>query len=118
MLYLTLAVLVLHCLSAMTSGTETAMTGASRARIYHLASQGDHFQVSDTLSNRHVQLMRIDDASKCLTTFLTMGGFTQKVFILRKQDATKFGGTIQQDIVFHLVSPIFLRREYLGTSQA
>jgi Mg2+/Co2+ transporter CorB len=41
MLYLTLAVLVLLCLSAMTSGTETAMTGASRARIYHLASQGD-----------------------------------------------------------------------------
>ena len=41
MLYLTLAVVVLLCLSAMTSGTETAMTGASRARIYHLASEGD-----------------------------------------------------------------------------
>jgi Mg2+/Co2+ transporter CorB len=41
MLYLTVAVAVLLCLSAMTSGTETAMTGASRARIYHLASEGD-----------------------------------------------------------------------------
>jgi Mg2+/Co2+ transporter CorB len=41
MLYLTLTVVVLLCLSAMTSGTETAMTGASRARIHHLASEGD-----------------------------------------------------------------------------
>jgi Mg2+/Co2+ transporter CorB len=41
MLYLTLAVFVLLCCSAMTSGTETAMTGASRARIYHLANEGD-----------------------------------------------------------------------------
>jgi hypothetical protein len=86
-------------------------------KVLGLASQGDDFEVSDTLPNRHVQLMRIDDASKWLTAFLTLGGFTQKVFILRKQDTTKFGGTIQQDIVFYLVSPIFLRREYLGTSQ-
>jgi Mg2+/Co2+ transporter CorB len=41
MLYLTLAVVLLLCCSALTSGTETAMTGASRARIYHLASEGD-----------------------------------------------------------------------------
>jgi Mg2+/Co2+ transporter CorB len=41
MLYLTLAVVLLLCCSALTSGTETAMTGASRARIYHLANEGD-----------------------------------------------------------------------------
>ena len=41
MLYLSLAVVILLCCSALTSGTETAMTGASRARIYHLASEGD-----------------------------------------------------------------------------
>jgi Mg2+/Co2+ transporter CorB len=41
MLYLTLAVVILLCCSALTSGTETAMTGASRARIYQLASEGD-----------------------------------------------------------------------------
>ena len=41
LLYLTLAVVVLLCCSAVTSGTETAMTGASRARIHHLASEGD-----------------------------------------------------------------------------
>jgi Mg2+/Co2+ transporter CorB len=41
MWYLTFAVVVLLCLSAATSGTETAMTGASRARIYHLAREGD-----------------------------------------------------------------------------
>ena len=35
------AVGVLLMLSAFTSGTETAMTGASRARIHHLASDGD-----------------------------------------------------------------------------
>ncbi len=41
MLYEILAVIFLLTLSAFTSGTETAMTGASRARIYHLAGEGD-----------------------------------------------------------------------------
>jgi Mg2+/Co2+ transporter CorB len=41
MIYLSMAVAVLLVASAFTSGTETAMTGASRARIHHLASQGD-----------------------------------------------------------------------------
>ncbi|HSA79810.1 MAG TPA: HlyC/CorC family transporter [Geminicoccaceae bacterium] len=41
MLYLTVAVGILLLLSAFTSGTETAMTGASRARIHHLAGAGD-----------------------------------------------------------------------------
>jgi Mg2+/Co2+ transporter CorB len=41
MLYLTVAVGLLLLLSAFTSGTETAMTGASRARIHHLAGAGD-----------------------------------------------------------------------------
>ena len=40
-LYLTLAVLPLLVLSAMTSGTETAMTAASRARFHRLAGEGD-----------------------------------------------------------------------------
>jgi Mg2+/Co2+ transporter CorB len=38
--YVTL-VAALLLLSALTSGTETAMTGASQARIHHLASEGD-----------------------------------------------------------------------------
>jgi Mg2+/Co2+ transporter CorB len=41
MIYLTIAVGLLLVASAFTSGTETAMTGASRARIHQLASQGD-----------------------------------------------------------------------------
>jgi Mg2+/Co2+ transporter CorB len=41
MIYLSIAVALLLVASAFTSGTETAMTGASRARIHHLASQGD-----------------------------------------------------------------------------
>jgi Mg2+/Co2+ transporter CorB len=41
MLYLTLAVLPLLMLSALTSGTETAMTAASRAHFYRLAGEGD-----------------------------------------------------------------------------
>jgi magnesium and cobalt exporter, CNNM family len=41
MIYLSIAVALLLVASALTSGTETAMTGASRARIHHLASQGD-----------------------------------------------------------------------------
>jgi Mg2+/Co2+ transporter CorB len=40
-LYLTLAVLPLLLLSALTSGTETAMTAASRARFHRLAAEGD-----------------------------------------------------------------------------
>jgi Mg2+/Co2+ transporter CorB len=40
-LYLTLAVLPLLVLSALTSGTETAMTAASRARFHRLAAEGD-----------------------------------------------------------------------------
>ena len=35
------AIVVLLLLSALTSGTETAMTAASRERIYHLAGEGD-----------------------------------------------------------------------------
>jgi Mg2+/Co2+ transporter CorB len=41
MIYLSIAVGLLLVASAFTSGTETAMTGASRARIHQLASQGD-----------------------------------------------------------------------------
>ena len=41
MIYLTIAVGLLLVASAFTSGTETAMTGASRARIHHLAGAGD-----------------------------------------------------------------------------
>jgi Mg2+/Co2+ transporter CorB len=41
MLYLTFAVLPLLVLSALTSGTETAMTAASRARFHRLAGEGD-----------------------------------------------------------------------------
>jgi Mg2+/Co2+ transporter CorB len=41
MSYLIVAVGILLLLSAFTSGTETAMTGASRARIHHLASAGN-----------------------------------------------------------------------------
>jgi len=41
MLYSTFAVALLLFCSALTSGTETAMTGASRARIHHLAGEGD-----------------------------------------------------------------------------
>ncbi|MDH3663617.1 MAG: HlyC/CorC family transporter [Alphaproteobacteria bacterium] len=41
MLYATLAVLLLLMASAFTSGTETAMTGASRARIHQMASGGN-----------------------------------------------------------------------------
>ena len=40
-LYLTLAVVPLLVLSALTSGTETAMTAASRARFHRLAEEGD-----------------------------------------------------------------------------
>ncbi|MEM7025813.1 MAG: HlyC/CorC family transporter [Pseudomonadota bacterium] len=40
-LYLTLAVLPLLVLSALTSGTETAMTAASQARFHRLAEEGD-----------------------------------------------------------------------------
>jgi magnesium and cobalt exporter, CNNM family len=40
-LYLTLAVLPLLVLSALSSGTETAMTAASRARFHRLAGEGD-----------------------------------------------------------------------------
>jgi Mg2+/Co2+ transporter CorB len=40
MLYLTVAVGLLLLLSALASGTETAMTGASRGRIHHLAGEG------------------------------------------------------------------------------
>ena len=40
MLYATLAVLLLLMASAFTSGTETAMTAASRARIHQLAGEG------------------------------------------------------------------------------
>ena len=40
MLYATLAVLLLLMASAFTSGTETAMTGASTARIHQLAGEG------------------------------------------------------------------------------
>jgi Mg2+/Co2+ transporter CorB len=41
MIYLSIAVALLLVASAFTSGTETAMTGASRARIHQLASRGD-----------------------------------------------------------------------------
>lgn len=41
MLYATLAVLFLLMASAFTSGTETAMTGASPARIHQLAGEGN-----------------------------------------------------------------------------
>ena len=41
MLYATLAVLLLLTASAFTSGTETAMTGASPARIHQLAGDGN-----------------------------------------------------------------------------
>ncbi|MEZ5930596.1 MAG: HlyC/CorC family transporter [Alphaproteobacteria bacterium] len=41
MLYATLAVLLLLMASAFTSGTETAMTGASPARIHQLAGEGN-----------------------------------------------------------------------------
>jgi Mg2+/Co2+ transporter CorB len=41
MLYLTLAVIPLLMLSALTSGTETAMTAASRAHFNRLAGEGD-----------------------------------------------------------------------------
>jgi len=40
-LYLTLAVLPLLLLSALTSGTETAMTAASRAQFFQRANEGD-----------------------------------------------------------------------------
>jgi Mg2+/Co2+ transporter CorB len=42
MLYASAAVLLLLVCSALTSGTETAMTGASRARVFHMASEGHH----------------------------------------------------------------------------
>ncbi len=42
MLYAILAVLLLMMASAFTSGTETAMTAASRARIHRLAAEGNH----------------------------------------------------------------------------
>ena len=41
MLYATLAVLLLLTASAFTSGTETAMTGASKARIHQQAGDGN-----------------------------------------------------------------------------
>ena len=41
MLYATLAVLLLLMASAFTSGTETAMTAASRARIHQMAGDGN-----------------------------------------------------------------------------
>lgn len=41
MLYATLAVLFLLMASAFTSGTETAMTAATQARIHHLANSGN-----------------------------------------------------------------------------
>jgi Mg2+/Co2+ transporter CorB len=41
MWYETAAIAALLLASALTSGTETAMTGASRARIHHLAGEGD-----------------------------------------------------------------------------
>lgn len=41
MLYATLAVLLLLMASAFTSGTETAMTAASPARLHHLANEGN-----------------------------------------------------------------------------
>jgi Mg2+/Co2+ transporter CorB len=42
MLYITLAVVLLLICSFFSSGTETAVTGASRARIHHLAAEGHH----------------------------------------------------------------------------
>ena len=36
-----LSLLALLCISAFFSGSETAITAASRARIYALSSQGD-----------------------------------------------------------------------------
>jgi Mg2+/Co2+ transporter CorB len=41
MLFSIAAILLLMVLSALTSGTETAVTGASRERIQHLASEGE-----------------------------------------------------------------------------
>ncbi|NJO54972.1 MAG: DUF21 domain-containing protein [Bacteroidales bacterium] len=41
MIFSITAVGLLLMLSAFTSGTETAMTGASPARIHHLARRGD-----------------------------------------------------------------------------
>ena len=41
MWYETVAIAALLLASALTSGTETAMTGASRARIHHLVGEGD-----------------------------------------------------------------------------
>ncbi len=51
-------------------------------KILSYTSKGEHFQVSNALSYRHFELMRIDDASKRLATFLSLSSFTQEVIIL------------------------------------
>ena len=48
-------------------------------KIFRFTREGDHFQISDAQSNRHLELMRIDDASKCCATFLALCSFTEEV---------------------------------------
>ena len=56
------AIIVLLLLSAMTSGTETAMTAVSRERIYHLADEGDR--------RAHLVKRLIDDKERLIGTLL------------------------------------------------
>jgi Mg2+/Co2+ transporter CorB len=64
MLYLSLAVLPLLALSALTSGTETAMTAASHARFHSLAGEGDR---------RAALVIRLLDRKESLIGALLLG---------------------------------------------
>src|SRR5262245_59928406 len=89
----------------------------SNCKVFRFTREGDHFQISDAQSNRHLELMRIDDASKCCAMFLALCSFTEEVVILSKQDVTKLGRPIQEGLVCQLSCAILLCREHLCTAK-
>lgn len=54
----------------------------SIGKVFRFTSQGEDFQVADALPNGHLELMRVDNASKRFPTFLTLGCFAQQIVVL------------------------------------
>lgn len=88
------------------------------SKIFGGGGFGDQFQVTDANSNGHAELMGINDASEWNSVSLTGRGFSQEIFILRKQHTLQFSGTIQQNVIRHVAPAILLSRQNIHASQA
>ena len=74
--------------------------------------------ILDAPSNRDLELMRIDDASKCLSALLPFCCFPEQVYVLSKEDTPQRGREAQQCWISQMSYAILMGRQDVDCTQA